>query len=88
MTSGTLRTILIVGLAVGAVSVAACKVTTTTNTADNSAMTPDNSMMSNASMSSNTAMGPSNAAVNASATAPMMSNSTSGSMSGGNSTAP
>lgn len=84
MTSGTLRTILIVGAAVAAVSVAACKGSTAENTADNSAMATDNSTLSMSSNATNTAMAPdtSNAAMNATATAPMSSNAA------GNSTAP
>jgi hypothetical protein len=74
MTSGTLRTILIVGAAVAAVSVAACKKADSGNTADNSAAAASsdaNAAMASANAASNSAMAAGNAANDASATAPM-----------------
>jgi hypothetical protein len=71
MTSGTLRTILIVGAAVAAVSVAACKKAETGNTADNTAAAADNSAaMASANSAENSAMSAGNAANDASAMAP------------------
>ena len=70
MTSGTLRTILIVGAAVAAVSVAACK-KPADNTADNSAAAASsdaNAAMASANAATNSAMSATNAANDASAT--------------------
>jgi hypothetical protein len=76
MTSGTLRTLLIVAAAAGAVSIAACK--GPANTADNSAAAASdaNAAMAAANSASNDAMAASNAAANASATAPMNATNT------------
>jgi len=79
MTSGKLRTIMIVGAAVATVSVAACKPPVTNGT--NSATVSADNSMAMANSATNTAMGAMNAAANASATAPMSTNSS-------NSTAP
>jgi hypothetical protein len=75
MTSGTLRNILIVGAAIAAVSVAACK-KPEANTADNTAATADaNAAMASNAMASNTAAVATNSAANdASATAPADAN--------------
>ena len=74
MTSGTLRNILIVGVAIAAVSVAACKKADSGNTADNSAAAASsdaNAAMASSNAASNSAMAAGNAANDASATAPM-----------------
>jgi hypothetical protein len=72
MTSGTLRTILIVGAAVAAVSVAACKKPAdNTATADaNAAASDANAAMSSANSASNSAMSAGNAANDAAASVP------------------
>jgi hypothetical protein len=75
MTSGTLRNILIVGAAIAAVSVAACK-KNEANTAENTAAASDANAAMAASSASNTAMAANAASNDASATAPMSSNAT------------
>jgi hypothetical protein len=73
MTSGTLRTILIVGAAVAAVSVAACKKADSGNTATadaNAAASDANAAMASANSATNSAMSASNAANDAAATVP------------------
>ena len=84
MTSGTLRTILIVGAAVAGLSVAACKATVTTNGMDNSTDANSTISFSNTTTTTNTAMSASGNAMNATATAPTNAPA----MSSGNSTAP
>jgi hypothetical protein len=74
MTSGTLRTLLLVGLAAAAVSVSACKKAETN--ADNTAAAADNSAMASANSASNSAMAANAAANDAAASAPMSSNAT------------
>jgi hypothetical protein len=77
MTSGTLRTILIVGAAVAAVSVAACKGSTPDSNNTAAAAGADaNAAMASANAASNDAMAASNAAANAAATAPMNATNT------------
>jgi hypothetical protein len=68
MTSGTLRSILLVGAAIAAVSVAACKGGGGANTAENAATESENSAMA-ASNEATNAESAANAASNASATA-------------------
>ena len=70
MTSGTLRTILIVGAAVAAVSVAACKKNEATdaNNAAAAASSDANAAMAASNTATNEAMSATNAASNASAT--------------------
>ncbi len=70
MTSGTLRTILIVGAAVAAVSVAACKKSDAgdANNAAAAATSDANAAMASANAASNSAMAATNAANDASAT--------------------
>jgi len=77
MTSGTLRSILIVGAALAALSVAACnKPASTENTA--AASDANATMAASNSMSSNSAMAANAASNDASATAPMAPASNSG----------
>ena len=71
MTSGTLRTLLVVGAAIAAVSVGACK-QNTANSADNSAAASEseaNAAMAASNEASNSAMAANAAANDASATA-------------------
>ena len=70
MTSGTLRSILIVGAALAAVSVAACN-KAPANTAENSAQSDANAAMASANAASNSASAANAAANDASATPPM-----------------
>jgi hypothetical protein len=87
MTSGTLRTILIVGAAAATVSIAACKPSVTVNGTNTATVAADNSMAM-ANSATNMAQGAMNAAANASATAPMGGNSTSTTTTTTNTTAP